>query len=655
MTADQDAARRPDLLGAAELLRVRLAAVALPLDVAGGAAARADLRAAVDQLDDHVLPRLRAGGAPLLVVVGGSTGAGKSTLVNGLLGERVTEPGVLRPTTRSPVLVHHPVDEGWFTTDRVLPGLARVSDAAGGDHGRALRLVATDALPAGLALLDAPDIDSVETANRELAAQLLAAADLWLFVTTAARYADAVPWQLLEAAAARHANVALVVDRVDAGAEAVVADLRRLLDAHGLGDAPLFAVPETPVTAGLLPETAVGEVAAWLTDLGADAGARAEVAATTLAGALDDLARRAGALAAAVEEQAAADERLRAAVRRHADDAVDQVVRATSDGTMLRGEVLARWQDLVGTGELLRAVEQRVSRLRDTLGRVVRGRPAPAPQAEQAIAHGLEAVVMDALDDAAERTDASWRADPAGVALADGTGGGRAASTSRAAVAEQVRRWQGDVLDLVREQGERKRGTARALSFGVNALGVALMVAVFASTGGLTGVEVGIAGGTAVLAQRLLEAVFGDDAVRRLTTTAHERLVARVRTLVEEDLGRYEGRLDALALEHAPQTAERLRSAADDVVAALAVAPDRVAPAPRSEATVRLRGADVWRRAHPGGRPGASGSMVPTAGEPGGATAGEAAGARPGFWRRLLGRRDGAGDAEGADRPGDRT
>ena len=63
----------------------------------------------------------------MLAVVGGSTGAGKSTLVNSVLRERVTRSGVLRPTTRSPVLVHHPDDRGWFEGDRVLPSLARVT------------------------------------------------------------------------------------------------------------------------------------------------------------------------------------------------------------------------------------------------------------------------------------------------------------------------------------------------------------------------------------------------------------------------------------------------------------------------------------------------------------------------------------------------
>ena len=82
-----------------------------------------------------------------------------------------------------------------------------------------------DALPPGLALLDAPDVDSVVETNRELAGQLLAAADLWLFVTTAARYADAVPWDLLRTAQERGTALAVVLDRVPP--EAVARGRRR--------------------------------------------------------------------------------------------------------------------------------------------------------------------------------------------------------------------------------------------------------------------------------------------------------------------------------------------------------------------------------------------------------------------------------------------
>ena len=65
----------------------------------------------IAQIDDYLLPRLRHLDAPLLVGVGGSTGAGKSTITNSLVGSPVTETGLLRPTTRTPVLVCHPDDE----------------------------------------------------------------------------------------------------------------------------------------------------------------------------------------------------------------------------------------------------------------------------------------------------------------------------------------------------------------------------------------------------------------------------------------------------------------------------------------------------------------------------------------------------------------
>ena len=146
------------------------------------------------------------------MVVGGSTGAGKSTLVNSLIGAEVSPAGVLRPTTRAPVLALHPADARWFEDDRILPGLTRTSGGPAGPGG--LQLVPTERLPEGLALLDAPDIDSVVEANRALAGQLLAAADSWLFVTTAARYADAVPWDLLGAARERGTSLSLVLDRV---------------------------------------------------------------------------------------------------------------------------------------------------------------------------------------------------------------------------------------------------------------------------------------------------------------------------------------------------------------------------------------------------------------------------------------------------------
>ena len=184
------------MLTALVRLHHALQGVRLPLELPGIEEQRTGLKEMVDQLEDYVIPRVTTLEAPLLAVVGGSTGAGKSTLVNSLVGHKVTQPGLLRPTTRSPVLVHHPDDASWFGADRLLPDLERVDHPT--TDPAALQLVAADAVPAGLAILDAPDVDSVVEENRELAAQLLAAADLWLFVTSAARYADQVPWEFLK-------------------------------------------------------------------------------------------------------------------------------------------------------------------------------------------------------------------------------------------------------------------------------------------------------------------------------------------------------------------------------------------------------------------------------------------------------------------------
>src|SRR3954465_1792447 len=203
------------------------------LEVPGVSEARRIRDELVAQIDDYLLPRLASMDAPLLIVVGGSTGAGKSTLVNSLVGASVSQSGVLWPTTRAPVLVCHPDDLRWFEDDRVLPGMSRTTGRPAGAGG--LELAPATGVPAGVALLDSPDIDSVVEANRALSRQLLAAADAWLFGTTAARYADAVPWELLHAARDRGTALSLVLDRVPPEAAEEVADhLRAMVSEQGL-------------------------------------------------------------------------------------------------------------------------------------------------------------------------------------------------------------------------------------------------------------------------------------------------------------------------------------------------------------------------------------------------------------------------------------
>ncbi|MEU8221354.1 AAA family ATPase [Kribbella sp. NPDC048915] len=563
------------LITALMKLRGVLASSQLPLEVVGADEARKQQKAMLDQLDDYLLPRLVQLEAPILAVVGGSTGAGKSTLVNTVIGKVVSEPGVLRPTTRSPVLIHHPADADWFVGDRVLPGMARTSsDEPGGmeDPGQ-LRLVAADSVPRGLAILDAPDIDSVVEANRDLATQLLGAADLWLFVTTAARYSDAVPWEFLQSAADRSTAVAVVLDRAPGETiDDITGHLAQMLLERGLGDSPLFSIQETVVDSnGMLPDSAVASIRDWLVDLAADAEARAGVVRRTLQGAVSALVKTTPPLAEAVKAQAEAAIELRSAVESAYDQAVKDIAKACQDGTLLRGEVLARWQEFVGTGELLKGLQGNAGRLRDRLKTSFGNRPAETRDVSDAIQSGLESLLREHATEAAERAEKAWQATAPGRQLlataandAEGNGSeslGAVSAGFDAAAGRVVREWQKSVVELIRTEGANKKSTARILEYGVNGLGLSLMVVVFASETGIPKTaEAGAGAGSAVVAMRLLEAVFGDKAVLGMVDKAREDLDGKVHALMDAEFARYLAVLDQHPVD--AETARQLTEAA---------------------------------------------------------------------------------------------
>jgi energy-coupling factor transporter ATP-binding protein EcfA2 len=564
-----------ELLTAVKSLRSRLEEAAFPVDTTHAEVARASRHALVEQLDDYVLPRLSCLDAPLLAVIGGSTGAGKSTLVNSIVGATVSRSGVLRPTTRASVLVHHPEDDHWFTSDRVLPGLGRVrgGTGTGGIHAvddpSEVRLVESSALPRGLALLDAPDIDSVVTANRQLAHELMAAADLWLFVTTAARYADAVPWGLLRQAAARGTSVAIVLDRVPPEAmEEVRGHLAQMLRAEGLASAPIFTIPEVGLTPeGLLNARDVARLRSWLSALARDAKARSIIVRRTLGGALDSLRDRVTLLATASEAQVTAVEELRRASVRAYEQAAAAVESGMSDGTLLRGEVLARWQEFVGTGEFLRQVEAHISRVRDRVAAAVKGNPPPSAHLGEALQSGVCDLLTAYAQAAASTSARRWRHLPAGADLLAAHPDLASPSPDLSERAERlVRDWQGHVLELVRTEGKDRRTTARIMAFGVNGVAVVLMLVALSHTGGLAGAEVGIAGGAAVLAQRLLEAIFGDQAVRELAAKARRQLMNEVEALYAAERQRFDRALESVDV--AATQGKELQTAAAAVEAA---------------------------------------------------------------------------------------
>ena len=538
----------------------------------GTATARTLLAAMARQLDDYILPRSASVDNPLTIVVGGSTGAGKSTLVNTLLGEPLTQSGAIRPTTRHPVLLHRAEDEAALSPERFLPTLprTRTSGMNAGSQAlpgldpkiaRALIPITTSALPQGIALIDAPDIDSVSEENRTLAKELLSAADLWLFVTTANRYADAVPWELLHEAAARSIAIAVVLNRVPEGdEEAIENDLRRMLDEAGIHAVLIHTVTEQPRDeSGMLAPVSLAPLTLWIRELGADAPARAAIARQTLAGAVETLAGNLQVLAAEQARQQAAHQSLATIAAEEYEDALTTIDGALSDGSLLRGEVLSRWHDFVGTGDFFRSLDSTIGRLRDRVSSALRGQPAAAQKVEDALESGIHAVVLDAAARASENTRTRWRASRAGRSLLARLDAPQAVSVApqaapaapeqnaeskgevqsaedifSAAVAEQIRLWQGSVLEMIREEGADKRKRARFLSLGVNATAVMLMVAAFSLTGGITGIEAGIAGGSGVVGTKLLESIFGEDAVRRMATRARTDLLERMANLLTE-------------------------------------------------------------------------------------------------------------------------
>lgn len=548
-------------------LRRHVGDLELPLNVGGVSDARRAQHELAEQIDDYLLPKLERLDAPLLAVLGGSTGAGKSTLTNSLIGENLSLPGVLRPTTRMPVLVCHPDDEAWFLGEGVLPDLPRTTGENPG-HGAGLHVATSQNLRPGLAILDSPDIDSVEVANHDLAAQLLGAADLWLFVTTAARYADAVPWEYLARAQERSVALSVIVNRIPAGSENEIGShLSDMLADKGLGDARLFTIAEGALDDGRLTK-GLNPLNSWLDALVQDAGARAQLVRKSLDGALDSLPDRVESLAAAVEVQSSSGDALRAFAEQQYEEALERVDRELDSGTLLRGEVLDRWTEHVGTGEVMEKLQRGVGRVKNAIVSVFRSTTdKPNQEAKGALESNLSVLVRDAADNAALEVVEGWETMPGGVEVLSGASANlnRATTDIRNRIESEIESWQAEVLQLVNEQAGSRLAVARTLSLGINGVGVALMVAVFSQTGGLTGGEVAVAGGTAAVSQTVLTAVFGDNAVSALAREARTRLLTRVQSVLDTERSRFGVQLGQIP---SPETADELRATVRAVEAA---------------------------------------------------------------------------------------
>src|SRR5271170_327370 len=560
------------------LLALRHAVVEVPLslEAPGVGEARAERRKLLGQIDDYLLPRLRQSGAPILVALVGSTGAGKSTLMNSLVGAQVSNTGTRRPTTNSPVLACHPGDTRWFAENVFLPTLPRVRQQGLAMPGRdgLLVLAESEGMPEGVALLDTPDIDSVVQAHREFAHQFLDASDLWLFMTSAARYADAAVWELLQQARDRDASLAIVLSRVapDA-ARQLSAHFGAMLEANGLAGVQRFMIAETVVTDGMLPPEVAGPVRKWLDDTSARQERRVAVLTQTMSGVLDTFRARIPELAAQVETQLALRSELRSQASGSFAAGLAEFDEATRNGSLLRGEILARWQDFTGTGDLLRMLEVRrggrpASRPRK------RRVPARAEALKAAVRDGLETLVGALADRAAEDTVTQWQQHEAGAALirdvaaADaasqaalapfelpaglddfippgqaqpepGTAGAAALARSSPDLATRLAKvisaWQDHVMDLVRAENVTRRSVARVVSFDEESLALVLTIGLLGYGAG----GVAVTEGTSAVPQRLLTSLFGAGPLRDLGAQARLDLHDRVSLLFGEEMRRF--------------------------------------------------------------------------------------------------------------------
>ncbi|HET9657634.1 MAG TPA: dynamin family protein [Kineosporiaceae bacterium] len=542
------------VLSAAERFRQEIAELTFPYVVPGVEDARRIRDEVLDRLDNFVLPRLRRVDAPLLVVVGGSAGSGKSTLTNSLVGARVSPEGVLRPTTRTPVLAHHPRDASAFLSRRVLPGLARTTgEAATAPAGEPapppaeapaeLRLVPHWAVTPGLAIIDSPDLNSRADGNRELARQLFGVADLWVFVATGTDYADAAPWDLLAEAVERQVSIAVVLNRMR---ESEAIEVRRhfatMLRDAGLASAAFFTLPETELAEGLLPSWRMVAMQTWLARQAADVQAREGHVRRAVAGTLTFALRRAEGLLEGAQAQAGVEQQLRSDVRTALGRAGERLAGRIADGSLIDAEVEALWHRVAGDSRAGRWLNRGTGpggRRVDTGDATEIGRRVQA-----AAARLVRTEALAALAQLADR----WHGHAAAGNISDGPWLFAPPDGFDDEVAAQLSAWR---LGVVSRAGGGSTGEA--------ATGPALAVlslAVGADAGWIGPVAVGLA-----------ESALNRSEVRGQIRKAAEDLRARFHGLLVRALERPQGMLDEIGM--GPGRPQRLTAAANGLAEAL--------------------------------------------------------------------------------------
>ncbi len=485
-----------------------------------------------------LIPRSGDHSRPVLAVIAGSTGSGKSTIVNSLVGADISPVGIVRPTTATPVVVCHPDDLDWFITttdpDGLLPDMPR-SIGAQPESGH-LHLVASSRLPSGLALIDAPDIDSVVTSHHELAGQLIDSADVWLIVTTAHRYADAAPWVYLRRAGQRRIRLGVVVNRLPGdGGDTIIDHLTAQLATDEVAVDTMVTIPELQRhVGGHLDSSLVAPIAAWLMTIVTDR-AHNNRFVTERAAKLDVVvAEQVNALAVELEAHHAIVDHLHTLSHRHYDRAQHEMVlgRAVEWNTA----PLERWSERVTGMTSVTSLKSGTTLISDKVGSVATGRLGPTSAAVRRLIHNLEVIVHHALDTASARTLKAW------TDLDDSLDGRAGADLTRSDLSRQIiailSDWAGSVRTMVKRELGGITLAGQSLAWGSGDLALAVMLVTLASPRSSTGSAVVGA------AHHVVDAVFDDETTSSLIHRSERSLDGHLTTLFDAERSRHDRLVD---------------------------------------------------------------------------------------------------------------
>jgi GTPase SAR1 family protein len=505
-------------------------------------------------LGRYLEPRLADPGHPLVISVFGPTGSGKSTLVNTLVGRPISEAGVIRPTTRRAVVWVH---------RRHVSSIEAMLGPAG-----PLEIV-TDEHPvlSTLAIVDTPDIDSTATEHRRQTMAILEASDMGIAVTTPQRYADAVPWDVLGDLTERSLDVIVVMNRSARRSSAAVVDLAALLrDARvgGVASADdIIVIQEQRIrNDSRLHGYALRGLARRLEQVAND---HARITSRGVVRAVRHAVDVGHELADEVEAQLEEARSLREVAVQARESQRAEIEARIAEGDLVRSEVVTRWQRMIGVSDLSRLIERGARRLTDVVLRRAAVNDGKVDAVGTEVADELVELGLRRARQVATAIEVAWALSPAGRTLVedvvidwDGI---------RSDLAESIRGWQAQVVELVAEAGQGRQRIARAATLGINASAVLVLLGVFASTGGLTGAEVGVAAGAAAAQHAVLERLFGAAAANRLTRAARELLIDHLAAPGASVAGEFLSAVDA-SVDPA-DTSSRLREASTNLAAAL--------------------------------------------------------------------------------------